>query len=275
MFESNFFKNIKYFAFYQLMFVSFAVILCSVGAFFHFLLEHEISIVEAWLHNNHWEILLISKIGSLFLLNRWFHIRLYQFQSIRQLVKNFISWPEAQAPVVSVFMLISYITLSQIHFVPQNLSYWYYHFISFVGISLFFALDFVIIAHLDEVLNTKNEPQSPWLPLVYLVIFGIAYRMSVPDYYQLMPYVLLCYSTLLYLSGRSLKNWSNVVCFLFLFVAPMSSLAGLDPLWGDDFSPFKIDRKVSMSWLGVIWLVSFFYYKYRNHFFHSVRKLLR
>lgn len=275
MFESNSFKYIRYYGFYQLMYVAFTVILSSIGAFFHFLLEHEISIVEAWLHNNHWEILLISKIGSLFLINRWFHIRLYQFQSIRELVKRFMTWPDMEAPVVSVFMLISYMSLSRVSFVSQNLGYWYYHLVSFIGIALFFALEFVVIAHLDEVLNKKHEKQGLWLPLAYIGIFAVAYRMSVPDYYELMPYVVLCFATSLFLLGRSLKNWSNVVCFLLLFVAPMASLMGLDPVWGDDFSPFKIDRKVSMAWLGVIWLVSFCYYKYRNQFFHSVRKLIR
>ncbi len=272
---NNFSKNIKYYAFYQLIYVSFTIILSSMGAFFHFLLEHEISIVEAWLHNNHWEILLVSKIGSLFLINRWFHIRLYHFQGVRELVKKYFTWPDAEAPVISVFMIISYIALAKISFNPQNMGYWYYHLVSFSGIFLFFGLEFVLIAHLDEVLNPKDEPRSLWLSVMYLVMFAIAYRMSVPDYYELMPFVILCFGTLLLLSGKNFKNWSNVVCFLLIFIAPMASLMGMDPVWGFDFSPFKIERRVSMSLLAVIWLVSFCYYKYRNQFFHSVRKLLR
>ena len=59
-------KNVKYYAVFQLIFVVLVVILSSIGAFFHFLLDHEISIVESWLHNNHWEILIVSKIFSLF-----------------------------------------------------------------------------------------------------------------------------------------------------------------------------------------------------------------
>jgi hypothetical protein len=273
--EKNFLYHIRYYAIYQLIFVAFTVILSSAGAFFHFLLEHEISIVEAWLHNNHWEILLISKIGSLFLINRWFQIRLYQVKSIKELVMKLLSWPDTEAPVISIFMLVSYIALAKVSFVGQNMGYWYYHLVGFVGIFLFFGLEFVVIAQLDDVLGAVKDELNGWKSLCYLVIFAVAYRMSVPDYYELLPYMLFCFSTLLYLSGKSLKNWSNVVCFLLLFVAPMGAIFGLDPAWGNDFSPLKIDRKVSMSLLAAIWLVSFCYYKYRNQFFHSVRKLLR
>jgi succinate dehydrogenase hydrophobic anchor subunit len=90
-----------------------------------------------------------------------------------------------------------------------------------------------------------------------------------------MPYVVLCYSSLLYLSGKSFKSWSNVVCFLLLFVAPMGSFFGLDPVWGDDFSPFKVDKKLNLGFLAVIWMISFFYYKYRDQLINSARKLIR
>ena len=275
MLESNFFKNIKYYAIFQVIYVAMTIILSSIGAFFHFLLDHEISIVESWLHYNHWEILILSKVISLFLINRWFHIRLYQFQTIRELLKKNISWPDPEAPVISVFMLISYIALAKYAFVPQNLAYWYYHFVSFIGISLFFGLDFVLFAHLDEVLNKKGEPVGLWLSLGYLGFFAFAYKMSVPDYYSMLPYVLFCFSTLLYISGKRLQNWSNVVCFILIFAAPMSAFLGRDPVWGNDFSPFKIERKVSMSLLAIIWVVSYCYYKYRNQLFHSVRKFIR
>ena len=78
-------KNLKYYSVFQLIFVLLVILLSSIGAFFHFLLDHEISIVESWLHNNQWEILIVSKIFSLFLLNRWFEMRLYELKSFRSL----------------------------------------------------------------------------------------------------------------------------------------------------------------------------------------------
>lgn len=268
-------KNVKYYAVFQLIFVVLVVILSSIGAFFHFLLDHEISIVESWLHNNHWEILIVSKIFSLFLLNWWFKVRLYQLKSFKELVQELVSWPDSKAIVTSVFMVVSYITIGKVVYVGQNIGYWYFQIASFFGLIVFFGIEFILIAYLEDILNQKVHPPRLYLGLCYTLIFAVAFGMSVPDYYGLMPYIVLCYSSLIYLSGKSFKSWSNVVCFLILFVAPMGSLFGLDPVWGDDFSPFRVDKKLNLAFLAVIWMISFFYYRYRDQFISSARKLLR
>lgn len=268
-------KNVKYYAVFQLLFVVLVVVLSSVGAFFHFLLDHEISIVESWLHNNQWEILIISKLCSLFLLNRWFKVRLYQLKSFRQLVQELVSWPDPKAIVIAIFMVIGFITIGNSSYVGQNIGYWYFQVASFFCLFLFFGIEFIVIAYLEDVLNQKVHPPRLQLSVCYTLIFALAFRMSVPDYYNLMPYVILCYSSLIYLSGKSFKSWSNVVCFLILFVAPMGSLFGLDPVWGDDFSPFRIGNRLNLAFLAVIWMISFSYYRYRDQVFSSARKLLR
>ncbi len=273
MTSGNLFKNIRYYATYQLLYVALVVILSSIGAFFHFLLNHEISIVESWLHNNSWEILITSKLISLFLLNRWFSMRLYELKSVRELIRELVSWPRPEAVVVPVFMILGYLSISKVSMVPQNIGYWYYHIASFVGLFLFFGVEFIVIAYLDDVLNQKERPNVLFLGISFTGIFSAAYRMSVPDYYGLLPFVVLCFSSLLYLSGRSFKSWSNVVCFLLLFVAPMGAVFGLDPVWGNDFSPARVVTKLSAPFLAAIWVISFSYYKYRLRILDYGRKL--
>lgn len=270
-----FWNNIRYYGVFQLIFVALVVSLSSIGAFFHFLLDHEISIVEAWLHNNQWEILILSKLTTLFLLNRWFKMRLYHLKSVRELARELVSWPEPKAVVVSIFMTISYATIGQTDYIPQNLGYWYHHMASFLGIFLFFGIEFIVIAYLEDVLNQDQDPPRLWLGLCFTAIFTAAFRLSVPDYYGLIPHIVLCYTSLIYLSGKRFKSWSNVVCFLVLFVAPMGSILGLDPVWGDDFSLFRVAKQPNMAFLAVIWVLSFSYYNYRDQIISSTRKLLR
>lgn len=266
-------KNIRYYASYQLLYVTLVIILSSIGAFFHFLLNHEISIVESWLHNNSWEILITSKLASLFLLNRWFSMRLYQLKSIRQLIRELVSWPHSEAVVVPVFMGLGYLSIAKVSFAPQNMGYWYYHLASFIGLFLFFGIEFIVIAYLDDVLNQKERPNRLVLGLAFTAIFAAAFRLSVPDYYGLLPFVILSFSSLLFLSGKSFKSWSNVVCFLLLFVAPMGAIFGMDPVWGDDFSPARVETKLNVTFLAAIWVISFSYYKYRLRLLEYGRKL--
>ena len=275
MFEGTLFKNVKYYGSYQLLFVILFIILSSIGAFFHFLLNHEISIVESWLHNNHWEILIVAKLMSLFLLNKWFKVRLYQMKSIRELIKELVTWPEPKAMVISFFMMVGYLTIGGVGYTGQNLGYWYYHLTSFLGLFLYFGIEFIVIAYLDDVLNEKEQPSYLKLSFFYTAIFCFAFRSCVPDYYNLLPYVVFCFSTLMYLSGKSFKSWSNVVCFLLVFVAPMGSLFGLDPVWGNDFSPFTVKTKLALPFLCAIWMVSFCYYKNRDQIVSGARKLFR
>ena len=268
-------SNLKYYFSFQLIFVVLVVIFSSIGAFFHFQLDHEISIVESWLHHNHWEILIVSKLLSLFLLNRWFKVRLYQLKSFRQLVQELLTWPDPKAVVVAAFMVLSYVTLGEAKLNGNNIGYWYFQVASFLGLFIFFGTEFIVIAYLEDILNQEQHPPRLPLGLCYTVIFFVAFKMSVPDYYGLMPYVVLCYTSLIFLSDKSFKSWSNVVCFLLLFVAPMGSLFGLDPVWGDDFSIFRVNNKLNMAFLGVIWVISFSYYRYRDQFISNAHKLLR
>jgi hypothetical protein len=269
--------SLRYFGAFQLASVVLVIVLSSVGAFFHFLLDHEISIVEAWLHNNHWEILIGAKLLALFLLNRWFRMRLYEMKSIRELVRELVRWPEPKAVVVAVFAAVSYLSLAGASYAGQNLGYWYYHLTSFVGLFLYFGIDFVVIAYLDDVYRTPGSAPGPeaWLAAGYTVLFTTAFRLSVPDYYDLVPYTVFCFSTLLYVSGRAFRGWSNAVCFLLVFVAPMGSVFGLDPVWGDDFSLFAMKSKLALPFLAAIWMVSFCYYKYRDRLIFGARKLVR
>jgi hypothetical protein len=273
--DSYFIKNIKYYGAYQLLCVSVFVILSSFGAFFHFLLNHEISIVESWLHNNHWEILIISKLLSAFTLNWWFKVRLYQMKTIRQLVRELVKWPEHKALVISIFMLISYLSLSGTTYTGQNLGYWYYHLTSFFSLFLYFGIEFIVIAYFDDILNTNDRSSMVKLGLCYIILFTLSFRLCVPDYYNLLSYVIFCFSALLLISGNSFKNWSNVVCFLGIFIAPMGAFFGMDPVWGNDFSPFSVKSKLALPFLAVIWMVSFSYYKYRDQIILRARKLLR
>lgn len=192
MFNSILFKNTRYYASFQLIFVVLAITLCSIGAFFHFLLGHEISIVESWIHNNHWEIIIISKVVSLYLINKWFKMRLYELLSIRALLKQLVGWPEGRALVISAFSLISFLVLGNVSDPKQNLAYLYYHIVSFLGLIIFFGVEFVLIAYLDDVLNQKSPPKK-YLGVIYCALFVLSFKLIVPDYYGQLPFVIFCF----------------------------------------------------------------------------------
>lgn len=268
-------QHTKYYFIYQLIYVAVFVLMSSVGAFFHFLLDHEISIVENWLNNNTWEMIILSKLSALFLIIKWFSIRLYEFTTFKELLKRLLTWPKGEAIVVSAFSLVSFIALGKLTTAEQNYIYWYHYFTSFVGIFLYFSIEFILIAYLNEVLKPLEGRELLLKKFAFLALFMASYLVSIPDYYHLYFYILFCFSTLLYLADRQLNNWSNVVCFLLVFVGPMASIFGLDPVWGNDYSYFRFQDKSNNFLMTLVWFISFCYYKYRNQIIYSVKKLKR
>ena len=275
MIDAHVIKKMRYYLGYQLIFIFIFTVVTSVGAFFHFLLNHEISIVESWLHNNHWEILILSKLFSVYLINQWFKVKLYELKRIRDLIRELVGYPEPRAIVLSFFMLSAYLALSGLKLSPQNMGYTYNHMASYLGIFLYFGIEFVVISYLEDVLNVEKKPNTFSTALVYLILFIAAFRLSIPDYYGMLPFMVLGFSTLIFLSGPFFKNWGNVVFYLICFIAPMGAIFGLDPVWGDDFSLFRLKTKLSLSFLVIIWMISFAYYKYRKSFIQGAKKLLR
>lgn len=269
-------QHIRYYFIFQLIFVSLFVLMSSLGAFFHFLLDHEISVVENWLHNNTWEMLVLSKSLAFYLIMKWFSIRLYEASTIKELFKRFLNWPRPEAVVVSVFSLISFIALARTIPSEHNYLYWYHYLASYGGIFLFYGLEFLLLTYLYEVFGPiKDERKQVLAKVFFLILFMIGYRVSIPDYYHMAFFSAFCFATLLYLSEREIKNWSNVVCFLILFICPMASFFGFDPVWGSDYSYFRFQDKFNNSLMALVWVISFCYYKFRNQIILSFKKLKR
>lgn len=275
MFSHYVSKKIRYYGTFQLLNVIILVLISSFGAFFHFLLDHEISIVESWLHQNHWPIVGLSKIGSFLILNWWFRVRLYQMKSLKEMAREMLSWPDHRAIVLSFFILISTISLCETIYVSQNVGYLYNHFISSFSIVLFYGIDFVVLAYLEDILGEEADRKYSFVMIAYVAIFFLSFRLSIPDYYNQFQNVFFCFTTLIYLSGKSYKKWGNILSFLFVFVAPMGAIFGVDPIWGEDFSPFKLKSSMTPTFLLVIWMISFSYYKYRDRIIFGFRKLIR
>ena len=128
---------------------------------------------------------------------------------------------------------------------------------------------------MDEIFGKNRSSRDYSFLFCVLVIFIAAYKLSIPDYYYQMPHIFGCFAMTLLLSGEDFKGGSNVVIFLLVFVAPLAAFFGLDPVWGEDFSIFKLSSRINLSFLVVIWMISFTYYKYRDVLISYSRKFIR
>ena len=94
------------YACYQIIFILSVVLLSSLSAFIHFLLEHEISIIESWLQNYGWEIVIMAKSMSLAAMYYWSKVKSRSWPSLKNIRSVLTEWVEYKALVLTVFSLL-------------------------------------------------------------------------------------------------------------------------------------------------------------------------
>jgi hypothetical protein len=260
----DFRRNLRWWSFYILIQVICHICLSSIGAFFHFLLDHGISLVEGWLHNNGWELAVISKLFALWVVHRMLRIRLYNPRSLRNFVKGQGRWPDQRAIVVSIVLLGLMILMGAPAHQPQNGGYWSYHFVSYLASATWLISDYFAAAILQDIFPVSNPKAVRWRLLVYLLGFWISFRLVVPDYFGASLMMHLHFLVLLLMTGNHLQHLGNALAYVLLMAAPCAAIFGVDPIWGADFSPFKLVRIPSAPFLLLVWMLSLVYYRYRH-----------
>jgi hypothetical protein len=262
--HSFFYRHFRWWFFYIFIFVSTHICLTSIGAFFHFLLDHEISLVEGWLHKNGWELAVTSKVFSLWIFHRFLQVRLYNPKPIRQFVKKEWRWPDQRLIVAIVFVCISLVYLGKPIYQAQNQSFLWYQFITFFCFGLWFLADYFTIAILQDLFPITIKKSKRYQLAFYVLGFCISFRLIVPDYFGTVVLMHLHFISILLITGKNFQSWGNALFYLCLLAAPAAAILGIDPIWGADYSPFKLTRIPHTAFLITIWVLSLAYYRYRH-----------
>jgi hypothetical protein len=261
---SDFWRNLRWWGFYIVVQVLAHVALTSVGAFFHFLLDHELSIVEGWVHNNGWELVASAKLFAAWVVHRLLKVRLYRPRGVREFFRDEWRWPEARSLVVTVFLVLILITMSSPVVQSQNGTYLSYHLTAYMGCLTWLMVDYFILAILQDLFPVSHSRLMWWRMVGCLAGFWLSLRLVVPDYFGTSIFMYLHFLSLIILAGPRLLHWSDVAAYVALFAAPMSALFGIDPIWGVDFAPLKFARLPAIPFLILIWMLSWAYYSYRH-----------
>ncbi len=258
---------------YQIVFILSVVLLSSLGAFIHFLLEHEISIIESWLQNYGWEIVIIAKSMALTAMYYWSKVKSRHWPSLKSIKSILTEWVQYKSMVLTVFSLLGIIALGELTLNPIYTSYLWGHIISFVGVMFFYGTDIFYWLYCND--QFPSSKRRVWEKLSFLCISLVAFRVSVPDYFKLWPIVLFVYFNLLLITHSQLKRFSSAFWFLILFVGPMNTFMGVDLVWGSDFSPFELKQSSLVTFLVVCGMLSLVYYKFRDSLEFFIKRFKR
>ena len=243
-FKSNMGKQILiYFLFYGFLW-GLHLVLISLISFFHLLLDHNIRTIGDWIGDRGWTLIIISKVIVFYLAMLFVSLKTKKFFSLKSYIRNSIQTPRIEVFVAILFLLIGLAGIGEMTFNSTMIVEVERIALSIAGTFVFFAVDYIFLVILDVFYPVREE--SLRLKRLFLLPF-LFYLFSAVTfvYEQTISIKLYAFFLLMLYSGEwRRKNWTLPAIFLIAFIIPSYSLLGMDPVWGEAYSPIIASKKI-------------------------------
>lgn len=260
--QSNLGKQmIFYCAFYAVLW-GFHLILISLISFFHLLLEHNIRTIGDWISDRGWGLIILSKVSVFYLAMLFVNLKTKKIFSLKSYFRNSIQTPRIEVIVTLLFLVIALMGLGEIRFNSTMIVEIDRLLLSIIGSFIFFAVDYVLLVILDVFYPVREEnlrlKRMAILPLLFYFFTAATFV-----YEQTITLKLYAFFILLVYSGEwRRKNWTLPAVFLVAFIVPSFSLLGLDPVWGEIYSPMAASKKISTASVFILIIFAIGYLQY-------------
>jgi hypothetical protein len=261
LFSSEARKLLIYYTIYCIFFLLFYLGLVSTISFFHFLLDHEMGVIENWLNRNTWEVLILAKATSGYFTVKSLYLNNYQFWDIRKFLKKTIHPPEQKLVVIVLFIVIFLYALlnqfgSQLIARESELSF---SLTSYLGSILFYIIDIFVISY-SLVHMEVTRKQKIKLNVALPVLFYITTKIALPYVDKYTIFIFLHCISLNILLFKNDKNFSNPLFYSILVIGPLSTLLGIDLVWDNSYALYSYPQTMPIIGVLLIWLTALVYY---------------
>ncbi|MBC7712688.1 MAG: hypothetical protein H7177_05090 [Rhizobacter sp.] len=232
-----------YFLFYGFLW-GFHLILISLISFFHLLLDHNIRTIGDWIGDRGWTLIIISKVIVFYLAMLFVSLKTKKFFSLKSYIRNSIQTPRIEVLVAILFLLIGLMGIGEMNLNSTMIVELGRMILSIVGTFVFFSVDYILLVILDVFYPVRDDSMRLkrlfLLPMLFYLFSAATFV-----YEQTISMKLYAFFILMLYSGEwRRKNWTLPAIFLIAFIIPSYSLLGLDPVWGEAYSPIIASKKI-------------------------------
>ena len=182
--------------------------------------------------------------------------------SLKSYFRNSIQKPRIEVIVTLFFLVIATLGLGEIEFNKTMIVEVNRLILSIIGSFVFFAVDYVLLVILD-VFYPVREEQLRLKRMIILPLLFYFFSAATFVYEQTITLKLYAFFILLVYSGEwRRKNWTLPAIFLIAFVVPAFSILGLDPVWGEIYSPMAASRQISTTSVFILIIFAIGYLQY-------------
>lgn len=253
--QSNLGKQMIFYTLFYAILWGFHLILISLISFFHLLLDHNIRTIGDWIGDRGWTLIIISKFVVFYLAMLFVNLKTRKVFSLNSYFRNSTQTPRLEILVTVLFLVLGLMGVGEIKFNTTMIIEVDRLLLSMIGTFVFFAVDYVLLVILDVFYPVREDKQRLQRMFV-LPLFFYFFTSATFIYEQTISFKLYAFFILLVYAGEwRRKNWTLPALFLIAFIIPSFSLLGLDPVWGEIYSPMAASKKIST--LSVFILIAF------------------
>lgn len=255
-------RSIRYYVVFSLLFFFLHLCLVSLVTFFHFLIDHDLHIIENWLNSYAWELIIFSKVIS-FGITLFF----YELNSVKEKLnfkklKEYSYKPSSRSFVFSVFLLVFFIalTLQFSRGIELDKKFTNSFYLSFLGSGAYYFIDFLFLFFTISKNKIEEKRSQIKYSLIGIISFLLVTKLTLPYSTSFELYTFLHYLTLSIFLFNEPKNLGNIFIYSFCVISPLCALFGFDLLWGDIHSLYKYDKELPRIGICGIWIIGSLYY---------------
>lgn len=274
-------KKIYYYTFFCLFYLLSILLAVSLISFFHFYLGHSLEVVEEWVFDSGWGIIIFGKIFSLIWVFKFYNLKRGYKYSLRGFFLNNFGAANRETLLILLFFL----GLTTLFGLRPNESYVFDIFkllIAYFSGLLFYLIDIFFIVLLDK--DTSNQEMGKGISnFIFSLMFAFTSKISfllvtinsssknpnlVVPFFNM---IILLFLTNFYKQKKT--NLTNPFLFLIFFICPMMSMLGWDPIWGATYSPFEGGILFnSITYFAVCIFILYYLYLKDLNFFKNILK---
>lgn len=251
-----------YYLGYCILFLIFHLAAISLVSFFHFLLEHDMAVIENWLYRYAWEIIIISKTLAAFVIIKALKLNNYFNRNLISIFSE-DDWKPTRSLIVLIFFLLILFYALIVQFggeLINNNKETNFAYISYLGSVLFYLIDFMILNILVRKLIIKKRTDFLLLTLILLAMFLLITKATLPYINKYLFFLVIHFLSLFSILFKQRKNIINPLLYSLAVIGPFSSIYGLDIVWENAHSFYSYEQEIPVVGISGIWLIGLGYY---------------
>ena len=238
-------------------------IIMSIVTFFHFKLNHGLSIINEWVFYNGWMIVILTKSVSIWLFLKFLLVGSMRRSPFKSLLLDGIAFPEKEILISLGGIYFFFIFAGGGNLEPSFKVSFSRSSISFICVTIFYLSTVLSLLAIQKQYPLREKCRLDLIPILAFIVLSLE-RQIFPFAKGMNSTVFSNFVLCQFLIGWKKYNWSLSAIFILIFVAPCAVLIGFDPVYGDEYSFFSLNQHIGGVLYFVILLLSVFYLFYKR-----------